>query len=204
MKSLRPIAMLATLWLSDPIFGQTKNSRPPRESPSRAVRDADPDAYVARERSSRMQFRIGLRIDATGNVQRATATVLNPMDWPEQQLTLVSEEIPFGIQVETRKPAATAQQMILRIPGMQAGSSAVCTRTYEGTRWTQRVIPEARAKLVAVPPDRARPLLAPSEGIESMHAEIRKFATESIGDKTEVWDRATELFRATQAKIKVA
>jgi hypothetical protein len=179
---------------TEPSFGQAKQ---------RVQAEADPDQYIARERSSRMRFQIGLRIEATGaGIQRATATVVNPIEWPEQQIKLLAEEAPSGIQIDIRKAAPTAQQMLIRIPGLTSGSSIVCTRTFELTRWTQRFKPELRSQLVAVARERAKPMLLPSEGIESTHAEIRKFADESIGDKTGAWDKVNALFVATRKRIK--
>jgi hypothetical protein len=168
----------------------------------RVVREADPDQYIHREKSSQMRFRVGLRISAAaGAVQRATATVANPIDWPEQQLSLQSEDSPFGVQIETRNAGNTAQQLIIKIPLLQAGSSIECSRTYEVTRWTQRANPEARS-LASVAPDRARPLLLPSDGIECTHAEIRRFASDAIGETTEPWERVNALFLATKGRIK--
>jgi transglutaminase-like putative cysteine protease len=92
--------------------------------------------------------------------------------------------------------------MLMRIPGLSAGSSVVCTRTFELTRWSQRLKPETKAQLVAVPADQARGQLQPSEGIESNHAEVRKFADVAIGEKSDAWDRVDALFQATRARVK--
>jgi hypothetical protein len=193
------ITVPIVLLLAVAAWAQTKNQRSQREAP----RDADPDPYITRERSSQMRFRIGLRINADrGAFHRATATVVNPIDWPEQKLELVDEQAPFGVQIETRNAGHTAQQIVMRIPGISPGTAIECTRTYDLTRWTQRVKPEARAQLVAVAAERARPLLLPSDGIECTHAEVRKFASEAIEDKDEVWDRVNALFHATRGRIK--
>jgi hypothetical protein len=176
-------------------FAQTKAAR--------AQRDADPDPYVARERASRIQLRLGLRIQASGGaVQRAVAMTVNPIAWPEQELELVDTEAPSGIRIETRKVGGTAEQMLMRIPGLSGGSTAVCTRTYELTRWTQRVKPEAWSQLVAVSADQARSHLQPSDGIESNHPDVRTFAGDAIAEKTETWDRVNALFQATRARVK--
>jgi hypothetical protein len=181
---------------SIPAFAQSKSAR--------TQRDADPDPYVARERSIRIQLRIGLRIQASGSVQRAVATTVNPIAWPEQELELVDTEAPSGVRIETRKVGGTAEQMLMRIPGLNAGSTVVCTRTFELTRWTQRVKPEAWSQLVAIPAEQARSHLQPSDGIESNHPDVRTFASDAIGEKTEPWDRVNALFHATRARVKHA
>lgn len=197
---MRPLTVwfgliVSTLLLAEFAIAQTKDKR--------QTRDADPDPYIARERPERIQLRIGLRIQAAGGaVQRALAMTVNPIAWPEQELELVDTESPAGIRIETRKVGGTAEQMLMRIPGLSAGSTAVCTRTYELTRWTQRVKPEARSQLAAVPADQARTHLQPSDGIESNHPDVRKFASDTIGDKTEIWDRVNALFQATRARVK--
>lgn len=149
-----------------------------------------------------MRFEIGLRIEAAaGHIQRATATVVDPIEWPEQQIRLVDEKVPAGIQVAVRSHD-TAQQLLIKIPGLAAGSSASCTRIYELTRWTQRIKPEVRSQLAVASAQRVRSLLLPSPGIESRHEEIRKFANESIGEKTGAWDRVQAIFDATRQRIK--
>jgi hypothetical protein len=178
-------------------------SVPAQTKAPRVDRESDPFPYVTRDRSTHLRFRVGLRIEAGGGiVQKITATSPCPLEWPEQEITLVAEDAPFGAQIDTRKLSPTGQQMLIRIPGLTPGSAAVCTRTYELIRWTQRTTFDAKTKLVAVPPDRARNLLLPSDGIESTHAEIRKFASDAIGDKTKPWDRVNALFAATRQRIK--
>ena len=114
-----------------------------------------------------MRFEIGLRIEAAGaGIQRATATVVNPIEWPEQELKLLTEDAPSGVQIDIQRQPRRAQQMIIKIPGLTSGSSIVCTRTFEVTRWTQRIKLDSRSKLVALAPEQAKPLLLPSEGIE--------------------------------------
>ncbi len=177
------------------VRGQSKEARQPRE--------ADPDQFILREQSQRVRLRIGLRIQATnGLVQRAVATVVHPMEWPEQKLQLVDSEAPAGVQVQTRRVGGTAEQMLMRIPSMSAGATVVCTRTFELTRWTQRVKPEAREQLRAVSPKQSRSFLQPSDGIESTHQEIRQFAKEATGENTGAWDRVSALFQATRSRVK--
>ncbi len=177
------------------VRAQSKETRQPRES--------DPDQFIVREQSQRIRLRIGLRIQATnGLVQRAVATVVHPMEWPEQKLQLVDSEAPAGVQVQTRRVGGTAEQMIMRIPSMAAGTTVVCTRTFEMTRWTQRVKPEAREQLRAVSPEQSRSFLQPSDGIESTHQEIRQFAKEATGENWSAWDRVNALFQATRSRVK--
>ena len=196
MRTLGTVSFLLILTLLPSVaaVAQSKSARVQRE--------ADPDQYITRERPSRIKLRIGLRIQAGGAVQRAVAMTVNPIAWPEQELELVDTEAPAGIRIETRKVGGTAEQMLMRIPGLSAGSTVVCTRTYELTRWQQRVKPEAKSELVAVAADQARAHLQPSDGIESNHPEVRKFASDAIGEKIEVWDRVTALFQAARSRVK--
>jgi hypothetical protein len=100
------------------IFGMLPLTLAATQSKSaRGSREADSDQYITRDRPIRLRLRLGLRIQAAGGaVQRASATTVNPIAWPEQELELVDTETPSGIRIETRKVGGTAEQMLIRIP----------------------------------------------------------------------------------------
>lgn len=164
--------------------------------------ESAPDAVIAREASKIFQLRLGLRVQAaSGPVERAVASSPALMEWPEQQVSLVDSESPAGWRVETRRLGGTAEQMLLEVPLIPVGSEIVFARTYDVTCWTQRLRPEAHDRLTAVPKTKLRGYLQPSDGIESQHAEIRRFAAEAVGEETAPLERATLIFNATRKQL---
>jgi hypothetical protein len=165
-------------------------------------REDEVDPILIRDQSKRWLFKVGLRLEAVeGPVQKAVASVAVPIEWPEQQVRLVDVEKPLGVAVQIRRLGGTAEQMILRLPSMSVGDTATCVRTYEITRWTQRLNSQVRDQLRPSSVATVRPYLRPSPGIESSHAEIRKFAEEALGDATDTMDRIERLFRATRERV---
>ena len=188
-------AMAVALISLHPVLAQSKHRS--------VIPEADADYYIDRDHSQRVKFRVGLRIEApAGALLRAVATTVNPIEWPEQQLVLEKDETPPSIQVQTRNLGGTAEQLLLRVPGLARGSSLTCARTYELTRWTQRIRPETKDQFRVPPADRVRTLLLPSDGIEAGHAEIRAFAAEVIRDKATAWDQVQGIFEATRTRVK--
>ena len=166
-------------------------------------RDRTPSPVVLLEAPRTFRLRIGMRLHAAdGAIQRAVAAVAIPMEWPEQQVRVLSTEHPAGSQIQTRRAGDTAEQLLLRLPRLSAGSSAVVVRTFEITRWTQRADPAALSRLSAVPANQVRAYLQPSDGIESTHPEIRRFASEAVGDMSDTLARARALFDATREHVK--
>ncbi len=161
------------------------------------------DAIIERGQPMRIRVRCGFRLEAAdGNLQRATATAPIPFDWPEQQVELVESTVPDERRVQSRRVGDTAQQMVVSIPSLARGGSVTCVRTYEVTRWTQRLTPDAASRIRAVPAARVRTYLTPSEGIESTHAEIRQLASEATEGKAELLERAAAIFAVTRERIK--
>jgi hypothetical protein len=173
--------------------GQPGESRQ-LESPAGGVVNLD--------QSRTFRLRIGIRVNAAdGPVQRAVAAVAVPIDWPEQQVRVLDTEHPTGTQVQNRRAGDTAEQMLLRLPRLGGGSTATVVRRFEVTRWTQRVKAELLPQIRPAPPVKVRAYLQPSDGIESSHAEIRRFASESIGDRTDPLTQARALFDATREHV---
>jgi hypothetical protein len=158
---------------------------------------------VMRGEERRYRLRVGLTLTAAdGPIQRVMAATATPMAWPEQQVQLIATEVPDECLVRTRRVGDSAEQMVLQLAQLARGSSVSCVRTYEVTRWTQRLSRDAAAKL-QVPADRqVRVFLRPSEGIESSHAEIRRLANDTVADVSEPIDRIAALYDVTRERVR--
>jgi hypothetical protein len=197
----RELEKALLLWCAACIVPPDARAAAPPDG-ARAGRDAPASRVLLYEHSSTVRLRVGLRIRARGGaIQHVLACSVAPLDWPEQRVKLVGTEEPAGGRVETRRLGGTAAQVMLRLPQLAAGSEAAFTRTYEITRWTQRVKPDAWEELHAASPRDVRTYLEPSDGIESAHAEIRRFARDTLGDRSDAVACARCLFDATREHV---
>lgn len=168
-----------------------------------AVRGADDSDAVVCENLTLQRFRVGVRIvPGGGGMTRVFASCTVPMEWPEQSVRLLTTEKPRNAHLETRRVGGTAEQMLLRLPSMPAGSDVVFARTYEIGRWHQRLHPEAARRLKLPTTERARSYLLPSDGIECTHPEIRQLAEETVEGQSEPLVRAVALFQVTRERIR--
>src|SRR5689334_784899 len=91
---------------------------------------AEPRIRFGREQTK--QFRVGFKVDASaGAVTGIVATMAVPMDWPEQTVTVVSEEISSNCKVTYRNLDGGVKQMVVNIPRLAKGDKANVEFVYE-------------------------------------------------------------------------
>jgi transglutaminase-like putative cysteine protease len=124
------------------------------------------------------------------------ATIPVPMDWPEQQVRIVSEEIPPQVRDhEFRTLAGGAKQMLVTIPSINAGETVPVTVTFEVTKLA--ILPPDDPDALSLPQKPSRELasfLAPSPLIESTHNKIRGLAKEIVKDKEQAWQQVEAIY----------
>ena len=70
------------------------------------------------------RWQIGFVITATGQpVRNLVASQTVPMDWPEQTVKIVGEEIPPGVSVDYQAVRDAARQMVVKVPLLPAGAT---------------------------------------------------------------------------------
>jgi hypothetical protein len=146
-------------------------------------------------------WKIGLVVMAkSGPCAGLFGTVAQPVNWPEQEVRVIEENIsPLASRVKYRM-VDTVSQMVVEIPQLPGGEEAAVLLTYEITR--QALLPpDDTSKLVKVPPKKlpkdVRPYLGPSPGIESQHGKIKALAKKILADtsaSTTDWQRVETLF----------
>lgn len=152
-----------------------------------------------------VRWQIGVRVTATGACTGIVATLPIPMDWPEQQVRLVSQEASPQVRPLTFQtvPPGGAKQVVVTIPRLAAGESAQVVLTFEVTKcavlgpettddWS---IPER-------PGAALRPYLGASPMIETSHPEIARLASEIGADTTDGWTRARGIYDWVRANIR--
>lgn len=146
-------------------------------------------------------WKIGLVVTAkSGPCAGILGTVALPVDWPEQDVRVVKEDIsPFASRVNYRM-VDTVRQMVVSIEQLPGGEEAPALLTYEITR-RSLAPPDNTSELVKANskklPKDVRPYLGPSPGIESQHGKIKALAKKILQDSSASatdWQKVEALF----------
>ena len=151
------------------------------------------------------QWRFGVVVRApAGAVTGILATTPVPMDWPEQQVKIVSEEISSNVgKVSYRTLDGGVKQMLVSIPRLAAGEEARAIVTFEITK--SRILPPSDTTMLRAPAKNSRQLarfLLPSPYIESTDPMIRAKAAEATVGKEPDWERTSAIFDWVRANVK--
>lgn len=150
------------------------------------------------------KWRIGVTVHAPGAVTGILATMPVPMDWPEQQVKIVSEEKSANVgKISYRTLDGGVKQMLVSIPKLNAGEDAKAIVTFEVTR--NEILAPAETAVYGVPANSSRELkkyLLPSPYIESTDAKIRMLAQNVTAGKEQGWDRAAAVFDWVRENVK--
>ena len=144
------------------------------------------------------RWRAGVIVTAaSGPCQGIVATVPVPIDWPEQQVTLVEEDISPSVRISFRMVEGTVKQMLMSIPYLPAGERASALVTFEVKRSSQLApedtdifqLPERR-KI----PRGMLPYLGPSPYIESTNTKIKALAKQIGADEEKAWNKVEAIY----------
>lgn len=151
------------------------------------------------------RYRIGVVVNAgKGLCKGIKATVPVPMDWPEQDVEIVEEDLSAGVKrVSYRDIGGSVQQMVVEIPILPAGHEARAVMTYE-IRRRQLLAPEETAGLKI--PDRLdrqmMTYLGPSPAIEVRNRRIQTLAREIVQDKDTAWEQVEAMYDWVRDNIR--
>lgn len=151
------------------------------------------------------KYKCGLRITATtGPLANVMATIPVPMDWPEQQVQVLEEDIsPTVGRVDYRPLGKGVRQMVIEIPQLPAGQEAHAIVTFEVTKHT--LSPPEETTGFEIPKKLARDLLiyvGPSPFIESRHPKIISLAKELVADKENDWAKVESIYDWVRENVK--
>jgi hypothetical protein len=144
--------------------------------------------------SSRIQFgspdtiriRVGAEITASrGACRNITAMVAVPLDCPEQEVQVVSEDISSEVGQVDYRPLAGGEvkQMVISIPRLASGATARAVVTFDVT--TRPILPPEVTDDLVIPkrlPRKVRPYTSGSPFIETKHQKIRALAKEIMAE----------------------
>ena len=95
-----------------------------------AMQYTDPRTY---------RVKVGFRVKAAGGRPKGvTATGPIPIDWPEQEVRLVSEKITPGANIKQQVSPGQRATVTMQMASLAAGESAQFERVYEITRYRMK------------------------------------------------------------------
>jgi len=152
------------------------------------------------------RWRVGMVIAAEGcGFKRIVGTTTVPMDWPEQRVSVVGQDLSPGVTVSYQTVDGAARQMVVRVPSLQAGKEARATVTFEIKRLLP-VPPEDTGGFEAPHPKRLdhkmSVYLAPSPYIESDSPAVKAAAREAVAGKEKAWDRVEAIYDWVRRKVQ--
>jgi len=151
------------------------------------------------------RWQIGMSVTATGACSGIVATLPVPLDWPEQQVKIVGQEVDRqvrSVSYRTLRPGG-ARQMVIAIPRLATGETASALVTFEITKH-DILGPENTAEWSVPTRIHAdlRPYLGVSPSIETAHPEITRLAGEIGRDATSGWDKVKAIHDWVRANIR--
>jgi hypothetical protein len=150
------------------------------------------------------KWRIGIVVKATSPATNVVGTMPVPMDWPEQSVKLIEEDVSPEVKKLTyRELDGGVKQMVMQIPKLLAGQEARAVLTFEVTK---KYI-EAPDELTGyqIPPKAPKgyeKCLLPSPFIESNDAKIRALAKELGANEPDPWKKAEIYFDWVRSHVR--
>lgn len=198
--SLRPaVAVLGTAWLAAVLT--LGDGRPAAAQ----FRQVEPGGIKLGE--SRIQrWQCGVVVKAVGGACRGIVGYMAcPVEWPEQTVKIVAEDISPQAKVSYDDHDGTVKLMIVRIPTLAAGEEVKALVTFEIERHTilppddvdQFVLPDPKKldrKLMVY--------LGESPKIETRHPKIRDVAREIGVDQPTAWKRVEAIYDWVRDHVK--
>ncbi len=155
---------------------------------------------------SRVQrWRAGVEITASGGpCRRVVGYVPLPVDWPEQIVHVVEEDVSSNARVSFRTEG-TVNMMLMNVNSLGAGESAHAIVTLEIERFAQLPPAETDDFRVPEPQDLDAPLrsyLNPSLQIEPRDSRVRSQALEIVGELEGGWEKAEAIYEWVRENIE--
>jgi hypothetical protein len=152
-------------------------------------------------KQTKVRFRVGAEITATrGACRNIVAMVTVPLECPEQQVTIVSEDFSPEVHDVTYRPlpGGEVRQMLISIPRLADGATAHAIVTAEVT--TSTVLPPEKTDELKIPkkiPSKLKIYTIGSPYIETNHQRIHALSKELLAEIPETatdWQKIEALY----------
>ena len=152
------------------------------------------------------QWKIGISITAVGGACAGiTGYVPVPMQWPEQEVREVEEDISSAAKISYRTINKSAKMMVVKIGHLASGQTANVLVTFEVTHRPQ-LPPEATDQYVLPNtkkmPREVRQYLKASPKIETKDPKIRNAAKEIKTNGMSAWEQVETIYDWVRDKVK--
>ncbi len=151
------------------------------------------------------QWKAGIVVSAArGPCAGVYGTFSVPVDWPEQDVKVVEENISDTVQrTQYRNLADGVRQMVLVVSQLQGGEKAEALVTFEVTRRVQPVPSDTLSyRLPEQIPRDTRKFLANSPSIDCRNTKIRNLAKQLTADKQSAWEKVQAMHDWVQENVK--
>lgn len=186
----------------EPTTGEPTTGAPEGTSPESITPTGPPGIRFGETRTVRLK--VGIRIKTGGECKGIDASVPIPMEWPEQEVRVVEEEISPDVRgVDYRTLEGGVKQMLLSIPRLGAKETCEAILTLDIDR--KVILPPERTDIYQVPksvPRDIKRFLGDSPYIESRHPKIRTLAREIVKDKPNGWAQAEAIYDYVRANVE--
>ena len=177
-------------------------ARPPA---ARLEEEGDPGGTKTGDAQTH-KWKAGIVVTAVGGPCKSiVGYVPVPIEWPEQTVKVVEQEISPGVKVSYQTLDETAKLMVLHIAFIAAGEQAKAVMTFEVNRSMQLAPDDKTAFVLPAAKDLTpalRRYLAASPKIEIQNPKILKAAKETGADAKLAWDRVEALYDWTRTQVK--
>lgn len=170
--------------------------------------DQGPHGPKLGEQASLERWEIGVEVVAkNGPCRGIFSTIALPVDWPEQDVKILKEDLSPLIADADYRMVDTVKQMVINLPALQAGQEARAVFTVEIVRRDQ-LPPDDTSALVKVPakklPKDIRGYLGASPGIESNSGKFKALAKKLLADSPDQsdWQKVETLFDWVRANVE--
>ena len=151
-------------------------------------------------------WRIGVKISApNGPCEGIETTTPVPIDWNEQDISLVSKSIPQQVgEVTFRSVGEGVKQMVISIPQLKQGDSieAFVVLKIEKRNTIAPVDPTQLQIPSRTEVRKLRAYLSPSPFIESRDRKITKLADEIVDDDVSAWKQVESIYQWVRENVR--
>ncbi len=151
------------------------------------------------------RWQIGVTVKAGGGPCRGgTGYISVPMDWPEQEVNVVTEEVSPEMKIHYTQMDTGLKVMNIKLGQLAAGHEAKVMVTFEIRR--NALLPPDNTDVYVLPdvkklPAEVRQYLSPSPQIESRDSRIRELAKKIGTDKEKAWEKVEAIYDWVREKV---
>ncbi len=152
------------------------------------------------------RWQFGLLVQAAaGPCRDMVGYVPLPSEWPEQQLTVLAEEISPGARTGYETVDGTVKVMVVRIAQLAPGAEAKALITYEIRR--HALLPPEKTDIYVLPdprklPKNLRPYLMASPMIEVKNPKIKAALKEVKGEVPNAWKQVEAIYEYVRGRVE--